>query len=78
MQKKYGPSNIRVNAIAPGLINTEMNKDLSEDDLKGLENKIPLGRIGHPEDIAKCVKMLIENEYITGQIITVDGGWTSV
>lgn len=55
-----------------------MNKDLSEDDLKELENKIPLGRIGHPEDIAKCVKMLIENEYITGQIITVDGGWTSV
>ena len=53
-----------------------MNNDLTEEELKELEQEIPLGRIGKAEDIAKCVKMLIENTYITGQVITVDGGWT--
>lgn len=75
MLKKFGPSNIRVNAIAPGLINTDMNKELLKEDIEELEKEIPLGRIGEPEDVAKCVKAVIDNEYITGQVITVDGGW---
>lgn len=54
-----------------------MNKDISKEELEELEKEIPLKRMGEPEEIANCVKWLIENEYITGQTITVDGGWIS-
>lgn len=76
MAKEVGPSNIKVNAIAPGIIDTDMNKHLSREDLIELENEIPLSRIGKVEDIANTVKSLIDSTYITGQVITVDGGWT--
>ena len=72
LAKEVGPSNIRVNAIAPGAIDTDMNKDLTKKEIEELEEEIPLGRMGKPEDIANCVKWLTENEYITGQIITID------
>lgn len=49
-----------------------MNKELLKEDIEELEKEIPLGRIGEPEDVAKCVKAVIDNEYITGQVITVD------
>lgn len=75
LAKELGPSNIRVNSIAPGMIDTEMNKDLNKEDLKEIIEQIPLGRIARPEEIAKSVKWLIEDEYVTGQIISVDGGW---
>ena len=75
LAKEMGPSNIRVNSIAPGIIETEMNKDLNGEDLKEIINQIPLGRIAKPEDIAKSIKWLIEDEYVTGQVISVDGGW---
>ena len=75
LAKEFAYSNIRVNSIAPGLIDTEMNNDLSEDDIKGVEEEIPLKRIGKPEEIVGTVKMLIENEYITGQVIEINGGW---
>lgn len=75
LAKEFAPSNIRVNSIAPGLIDTKMNNDLSKEDIKTLEEEIPLGRIGKTEEIAKTVRMLIENDYITGQIIEVNGGW---
>lgn len=75
LAKEVGPSNIRVNAIAPGIIDTDMNKDYSEEEMRQLREEVPLRRIGQPEDIAKCVKALIENEYITGQVISIDGGW---
>ena len=75
LAKEFAYSNIRVNSIAPGLINTEMNNDLSEEDIKNVESEIPMRRIGRPEEIAKAAKMLIENDYITGQIIEVNGGW---
>lgn len=75
LAKEFSLSNIRVNGIAPGLIDTDMNSDLSKEDIKSLEEEIPLRRIGRPEEVAKTVKMLIENEYITGQIIEVNGGW---
>lgn len=65
-------SNIRVNSIAPGIIDTDMNKNVNYDDIK---NEIPLNKIGMPRDIAKCVKWLIEDEYTTGQIIEINGGW---
>ena len=75
LAKEFSLSNIRVNSVAPGLINTEMNNDLSLEDIKNIEEEIPLKRMGKPEEIAKTVKMLIESEYITGQIIEVNGGW---
>lgn len=75
LAKEFSYSNIRVNSIAPGLIDTEMNNDLSEDDIKSLEEEIPLGRMGRPEELVSTVKMLIENTYITGQVIEINGGW---
>lgn len=75
LAKELALSNIRVNSIAPGLIDTDMNNDLSEEDIKNIEKEIPLGRIGKTEEVASVVLMLIENEYITGQIIEVNGGW---
>ena len=67
LARELGPSNIRVNSIAPGMIDTDMNSDLSKDDIKGIEEEIPLKRMGRPEEIAGAVKLLIENviyEYI--------------
>ena len=75
LAKELGPSNIRVNSIAPGVINTKMNDNLSQEDIENLENEIPLGRIGMPEEIAKTVRFIVENDYITGQVIEVNGGW---
>ena len=75
LAKEFSYSNIRVNSIAPGLIDTEMNNDLSEEDIKALEEEIPLGRMGRPEELVLTVKMLIENTYITGQVIEINGGW---
>ena len=74
LAKELGPSNIRVNSIAPGYIETEMN-DLSDEEINELVEEIPLQKIGLPKDIAKCVEWLIEDEYTTGQIISINGGW---
>ena len=78
LAKELGPSNIRVNAIAPGMIQTRMNSQFSKDELKEIQEEIPLERIGQPEDIAKCVRWLIEDNYTTGQIIPINGGWTII
>ena len=75
LAKELGPSNIRVNSIAPGAIDTDMNKNMTQEEWKALKDEIPMERIGLPEDIAKCVKWLIEDSYTTGQIISINGGW---
>ena len=75
LAKELGPSNIRVNSIAPGIIDTDMNKNLTQDDIKNIKEEIPLGEIGKTIDIARCVDWLIQDEYTTGQIISVNGGW---
>ena len=75
LAKELGLSNIRVNSIAPGAIETDMNAFLTEDEKIELNKEIPLGRIGKPEEIASCAKFLIENEYVTGQVISINGGW---
>lgn len=75
LAKELGPSNIRVNSVAPGAIDTDMNKDLTKEEIKELEEDTPLGRIGKPGDIAKCVKWLVEDEFTTGQVISPNGGW---
>ena len=75
LAKELAPSNIRVNSIAPGAINTDMNKGYSIEELEKLTEEIPLGKMGEPEDIAQAVLFLAKNEYITGQIIEINGGW---
>lgn len=75
LAKELGPSGIRVNSIAPGIIDTDMNKHLNEEEIKEIEDEIPLCKIGNVHDIAKCVKWLIEDEYTTGQVISINGGW---
>lgn len=75
LAKELGPSGIRVNSIAPGVIDTDMCNDFSPKELHELESEIPLEKIGLPEDIAKCVKWLIDDSYTTGQIISINGGW---
>lgn len=75
LAKELGPSNIRVNSIAPGCINTDMNKYLTKEEIEEIKNELPIKRIGEGIDIARCVKWLIEDEYTTGQVIKIDGGW---
>ena len=75
LAKELGPSNVRVNAIAPGIIDTDMNKNLTQEDIKNIEEEIPLEKIGKGLDIARCVEWIIQDEYTTGQIISINGGW---
>lgn len=75
LAKELGPSNIRVNSIAPGIVDTEMNSDIDEVIKNEIIKETPLGRIGMPEDIYKCVRWLIEDTFTTGQIISPNGGW---
>ena len=76
LAKELGPSNIRINSIAPGIINTTMNNELTQEEKKEIQNEIPLERIGEAVDIAKCVEWLIEDNYTTGQVISINGGWS--
>ena len=76
LAKELGPSGIRVNSIAPGFINTEMNSALSKQEVQAIKEEIPLQKIGESKDIAKCIKWLIEDEYVTGQVIAINGGWS--
>jgi 3-oxoacyl-[acyl-carrier protein] reductase len=73
---ELAPSNIRVNAIAPGTVNTDMMKFYSEIDIKEICNQIPMMRMAEPEEIAELVSFLIsdKNSYMTGQIISPSGG----
>lgn len=75
LAKELGPSNIRVNSISPGIIDTDMNKNIKDDDLENIKNEIPLCKIGKTSDISNCIKWLINDKYTTGQIINVNGGW---
>ena len=75
LAKEFGLSNIRVNSIAPGFISTDMTANVADKDLEKVKEEIPLGKIGNPIDIAKCVKWLVEDEYTTGQVIEINGGW---
>ncbi|MBP3352457.1 MAG: SDR family NAD(P)-dependent oxidoreductase [Lachnospiraceae bacterium] len=77
LAKELAPSNIQVNAIACGLIDTDMNKCFTPEDLEAVTAEIPADRMGNPEEIAKLAYQLATAPtYLTGQIITIDGGWT--
>ena len=75
LAKELGPSNIRVNSIAPGIIDTGMNKNLSQEEINNIKQEIPLEKIGTSTNIAKCVSWLIEDDYTTGEVISINGGW---
>lgn len=77
LAKEVAPSGIRVNAVSPGVIDTEMNAHLSLKDWQGLAEETPLQRIGKPEEIANAVCFLASEQasFITGQILAVNGGF---
>jgi 3-oxoacyl-[acyl-carrier protein] reductase len=76
LAKELAPSNIQINAVACGAIDTEMNHFLTDEELMQLINEIPADRLGSAEEVADLVYHLAyKNEYLTGQIIGLDGGW---
>ena len=78
LAKELGPSGIRVNCIAPGVIDTDMNGALSADDMRSLAEQTPLMRIGRPEEVASAALFLAEDtaSFITGAVLNVSGGFT--
>ncbi len=76
LAQETGPSGVTVNCVAPGVINTEMNASLSDDDMRALCDEIPLMRIGQPEETADAIMFLASDgaAYITGQVLSVNGG----
>ena len=76
LAKELAPSNIQVNAVACGAIDTEMNQWMAEEELISLVEEIPAGRLGKAEEVADLVYHLgYKNSYLTGQVIGLDGGW---
>ena len=76
LAKELAPSNISVNAISCGVIDTDMNKNLSKEEMAALIEEIPANRMGTPREVATLVLQLIDSpKYLTGQIITMDGGF---
>ena len=75
LAKELAPSFVRVNCVSPGVIDTDMNNHLSEPEMEDLINQIPLGRMGTGEDVAKACLFLAENGYITGEVLSVNGGF---
>lgn len=76
LAKELAPSNIQVNAISCGIIDTAMNHCFSPEEMNALREEIPADRLGQPEEVAKLVLQLIQAPtYLTGQILTLDGGW---
>ncbi len=78
LAKELAPSNIRVNCVAPGVIDTDMVQILGKDVLKSLAEETPMGRLGTPEDIANAIRFFASDEasFITGQVLVSDGGFT--
>jgi len=78
LAKELAPRQITVNAVAPGLIETDMTQSLTETQRQALLQQIPSGKLGTPEDVAACVLFLASEEarYITGEVISVSGGLT--
>ncbi|MFR2519289.1 SDR family oxidoreductase, partial [Peptostreptococcus stomatis] len=77
LAKEVGPSGINVNAIAPGVIMTDMMKDFGQSDIDYLKDETPLMRLGQPEDIANLVSFLVSDkaDFITGQVLASNGGF---
>ena len=80
LAKELSLSGITVNCVSPGMIETSMNSHLSEEDIKEIEEEIPLKRQGTPKDVAEAVYFFASDmaDYITGQVMSVSGGWNIV
>lgn len=78
LARELAPSNIQVNCVAPGAINTKMNNNLTKQEKADFAQEIPMGRFGDPEEIASVVSFLAssDSDYVTAQVITADGGLT--
>ena len=76
LAKELGPSGIRVNCVAPGVIDTEMNAHLAQSDMDALAQEAPLGRVGTPEEAAQAIAFMAgdESSFITGQVLSPNGG----
>ena len=77
LAQEVGPSGVRVNCVAPGVIDTDMNRALDEAALAALSGETPLGRVGTPEEVARSVFFLASDQaaFITGQVLGVNGGF---
>jgi len=78
LAKEVAQMGVRLNAVAPGAVDTDMMKCYAQDEIKAICDEIPLGRLARPEEIADAVLFLAENEYITGEILSINGGWDTV
>ena len=75
LAKELGPSGIRVNCVAPGVVLTDMCAGVSQETLAGLAEDAPLGRNGRPEEVAQAMEYLAEAEFVTGEVLSVNGGF---
>lgn len=75
LAKELGPSGIRVNCVAPGVILTDMCAGVSQETLAGLAEDAPLGRNGRPEEVAQAMEYLAEAEFVTGEVLSINGGF---
>lgn len=75
LAKEYGLSGVRVNCVAPGVIDTDMNSHLGEDVMEQLREETPLGALGTPEDVAQAVYYCTIAPFVTGQVLGVNGGF---
>ena len=76
LAKELGYSGIRVNSVSPGVIDTPMNAHFTAEEMQALKEEIPMGRLGVGEDVARAVEFLVENDYVTGVDIPVNGGFS--
>lgn len=75
LSKELAPSFVRINCVSPGVIDTEMNAHLTGPEMEELISQIPIGRLGTGEDVAKACYYLAENSYVTGEVLSVGGGF---
>ena len=71
LSQELAPSGITVNCVSPGIIDTRMNSQFNKAEL---ENEVPVGRLGTPDEVAKAILFFAENDYVTGQVLGVNGG----
>ena len=75
LAQELGPSGVRVNCVAPGVIQTDMCADVAPEIMDELKEQTPVGRLGQPEDVAKAMVYLADAEFVTGQVLPVNGGF---
>lgn len=75
LAKELAPSNVRVNCVSPGVIDTDMNAHFTRDEMEELISRIPAGRLGKGEDVAKACLYLASAPYVTGEVLSVGGGF---